>query len=1048
MNRFVSAALCISTLFFLFVSGCGGDGGRLRVQLSYDDVASTLNASVTRELVSGETLHLRIRQGAIEDLNCVSESSSIERIDGNEMSHEFDLGPTFRGPVIDPIVFDSPYDNSWFEGDPTPEMIAAAEAANWVVDVCLMNGATVVLEDSMDILEALDQLGSNGKFDGEDEERLVSGVAYAEACIAELGEIPFFPMISEGDYETYNCLDSTPIPMTVTTGDMVEFPEERQSVCDNPQYIYSSCEPNAVSGRTNGPRVTSASNEQGTHWVLLCRKAKTEEGEYNDIAMIGANPYTGRTCFFQNALNVRTDGTRVSHPADRVESEASPQESASIWKGIEGGIGNGIECAECHSYDAFIHTPWIDGALDANGDPVVPKMGIDEDWPSGFLEMPYSLVNATGQGWRMEPTIESPEAAACRQCHRASADRWTRSWLNRIDGRDTAWTNITTPAYQEFQHAYWMPPDLEGLSADNWAESEYGKALDFIRMCATNRDAPGCQFGELPQTQLNDVGEPPTIELEGVELATAAAKALGANVIDAADPACTGEGGSCASRRCAECHAVGTSGLRHWLDITERAWEVCELNRPVEELTPEEAMRTVDCMRIDPGDQTSVFAAEKIGIMTTGVGFSHFRKLFQTAFGDSWLPEYLRFRARVSMPKGSHPRMNEIEYATVLKWFQGGLNDVDAVIQSPPPPSGCTTNITPEMATHISTMQFEGWESVNADAGIRMFGCPTASAAECFASNTDRARDWGTGTGALRELKHLDFNTSFWTRSSADGRFVGNGGGTAGATITDLQRDVNIGIEASYDPGFFPDNQGWVFQGGGAHVCQQSILETDTLIDFSEPECMEARDINLYQHVARGLSGGDYFIINSQFTSDSGGSNEDPRANFDGGSTMKFSPMVFTGSTYEQLPSVIVDSPWEGDSVLSPSTQMVISRLSDGSGDSLGYVLRRVDAARSGTNYTVSINTELARVCIPGAKANISFDERFAVTHHYEDGGANIYLVDLQTGETRKITEMGGSQALFPHFRSDGWFYFLVRDGDDEYIMASDAAIVMEAATP
>jgi len=45
---------------------------------------------------------------------------------------------------------------------------------------------------------------------------------------------------------------------------------------------------------------------------------------------------------------------------------------------------------------------------------------------------------------------------------------------------------------------------------------------------------------------------------------------------------------------------------------------------------------------------------------------------------------------------------------------------------------------------------------------------------------------------------------------------------------------------------------------------------------------------------------------------------------------------------------------------------------------------------------------------------------------------------------------MGSDQALFPHFRSDGWFYFLVRvDGrGEEYIMASDAAIVMEAAAP
>ena len=39
---------------------------------------------------------------------------------------------------------------------------------------------------------------------------------YAEACVAELGEIPFFQKTGDGTYTTYSCMDSTPIPMTVT----------------------------------------------------------------------------------------------------------------------------------------------------------------------------------------------------------------------------------------------------------------------------------------------------------------------------------------------------------------------------------------------------------------------------------------------------------------------------------------------------------------------------------------------------------------------------------------------------------------------------------------------------------------------------------------------------------------------------------------------------------------------------------------------------------------------------------------------------------------
>jgi hypothetical protein len=38
-----------------------------------------------------------------------------------------------------------------------------------------------------------------------------------------------------------------------------------------------------------------------------------------------------------------------------------------------------------------------------------------------------------------------------------------------------------------------------------------------------------------------------------------------------------------------------------------------------------------------------------------------------------------------------------------------------------------------------------------------------------------------------------------------------------------------------------------------------------------------------------------------------------------------------------------------------------------------------------------------------------------------------------------------GQYALFPHFRSDGWIYFVVRtvDSQDEVIVASDAALVL-----
>jgi hypothetical protein len=105
-----------------------------------------------------------------------------------------------------------------------------------------------------------------------------------------------------------------------------------------------------------------------------------------------------------------------------------------------------------------------------------------------------------------------------------------------------------------------------------------------------------------------------------------------------------------------------------------------------------------------------------------------------------------------------------------------------------------------------------------------------------------------------------------------------------------------------------------------------------------------------------------------------------------------------------------------------------------------------------------------------GGKAAFSLDERWMTVHHYvtdEDaealgfegpldpafapyqalGAANLYVVDLLSGQPRRVTTMPpGQYALFPHFRSDGWLYFVVRTTEgNEIFAATDAALVLES---
>jgi hypothetical protein len=176
--------------------------------------------------------------------------------------------------------------------------------------------------------------------------------------------------------------------------------------------------------------------------------------------------------------------------------------------------------------------------------------------------------------------------------------------------------------------------------------------------------------------------------------------------------------------------------------------------------------------------------------------------------------------------------------------------------------------------------------------------------------------------------------------------------------------------------------------------------------------------------------------------------------------------MMYDGTHYTGKPSVSSTIPFEGDSVLSPSTTLVVSRFGNET-QQLGYVLRRVDATPSGSSYVVQTPV-IARYCVQGAKPAISYDERFMVVHHYvgpndyaelgyaspsdpafqdilAKGSSNIVLVDLATGAHTRVTTMhAGQYALYPHFRSDGWIHFLVRDKvtNHEYAIASNAALV------
>ncbi len=1061
-------------------AACGNDnggGGPLESQLGFDEARSEVVVLLNRDLGGGEKVHARVRSLADGDtLDCAAMQDVIPTYKGRGDG-------VYGGQTVTEDMFEVPTTPNALLGE-TPEELQARLENTFYVDVCVEDGGEVLLQARYTLNQALDRLGENGKFDANDDGvRIESNSAYAQACEEELGPNPLFKAIegSPGDYEMASCLNGTPIQTNVDG----EPADSYVSKCDEPQYIYSHCEPDARTG-ANGPRVQQARNEQGTTWVLLCRKSLDEEGRYNDIAMIGSNPFTGKTCFFQNQLrgsntNLTRDslGTEVPWPGDTVDSDVSPQGNVLWGARPEGGSNKGIGCAGCHDADPWIHSPWIDTAKREDGTPVIPKIGVHADYVEGY-NRPYSLVDQVDQEWTIPKRLVSEEASACTKCHSMNFGQWlspsnirgsshpdgnganfgTGPWLERMVGADAGWANKVTDSHQGFEDVFWMPPNAgEVLNEDDWADSEYASAVAFMLECAQNEDNPACIWADAP-TEPGDPTELPTIETTGVDLARAALAAVGARYLDESNNEVE------QTRRCSECHAMSRFGIREWRDRTQAALSAgIDLSRDPDDMDPSAAMDLVNYMRKDSSNPESVFAPFKIGVFSAGVQFPYFRKLFDKAFGEQSGIEYSRFLARVSMPKGSHPPFSAEEFATVIKWFiDEDIANLEAVMPEAPRPETCAdvtafaglgTNGLPTDDTwfsgHLDDMEFEGWHARNVEKGINMFGCDGTDGTGCF-DGFDRAGFASRAGDTDVVVTEFDFNTSYWMRTSADGRFIGNGGGGGdtnfSATITDVIAGRDIGVRGSYDPGFFPNNDGFIMQGGGAGLCGQSVLsDADAIadgIDFSEPGCSNAEGINLYQHVAVDLDGGDYFIINSQFTSDPGSGSSDPRAGFDEGSTMKFSPLVFDGGDWDQKEAITVASPYEGDSVLSPSGRMVVSRFAGPEGAALGYMFRRVDASPSGGSYDVRINQPVRFVCAPGAKANISFDERFSVTHTYENGTANLYLTDLVTIETHQITDMpSGTRALFPHFRSDGWIMFLVQGDGPDRAVGINSAIVL-----
>jgi hypothetical protein len=208
---------------------------------------------------------------------------------------------------------------------------------------------------------------------------------------------------------------------------------------------------------------------------------------FDIIAFIGHNPDSGKSCWYNVRIDpATTDGSRVPPP--------NTSTSDRIWMDMGGIRDQG--CPRCHDSDPWVHSPWVDGALDGSGHAIVPRIGEDSAYSVGtkysiFARESFLASDAQSQSdWKQPQFLAN--IGSCGSCHRIGANSTTTMWAPRSVGdssQQSFQTTFLTQAFMQPARLQWMPP-----SPPSRADQA---SLQMIASCAFN--PAGCSVQDVPQ---------------------------------------------------------------------------------------------------------------------------------------------------------------------------------------------------------------------------------------------------------------------------------------------------------------------------------------------------------------------------------------------------------------------------------------------------------------------------------------------------------------------------------------------------------------------
>src|SRR5438128_140650 len=124
----------------VMICGCSGD---LVVRPLYNHSNGRIVIDTNQDL-GGKTIYTQARRGKFGTLDCNALASTIPSIAGGEGKID--------GPFVDAALTKPFYGPEWGNGNPTPAMIAAAQAGtDSIIDLCVFDGSDIIWQQERDL---------------------------------------------------------------------------------------------------------------------------------------------------------------------------------------------------------------------------------------------------------------------------------------------------------------------------------------------------------------------------------------------------------------------------------------------------------------------------------------------------------------------------------------------------------------------------------------------------------------------------------------------------------------------------------------------------------------------------------------------------------------------------------------------------------------------------------------------------------------------------------------------------------------------------------